>query len=299
MIADQIIYRKHVDDDLMPYVCISEKCCEHIQTFSTFRSWYGHIISQHGLLWHQEAHPSSSWVCPVCQDRTDHFKTAGDLYIHMQATHPFSETQLEAIVHMSRILVRRRPDVCPLCCLRVEDDEVTQAKSKRAPELDATKQAADLGKRHQEPPVSESVPKRLRQRQTGSDPPVTMETANGRLETITEGNDKKARVELMARHVAAHLQTLMSLTIRLLELRDSAGDVSSSASSLADTGDNSTWNISSELYDESHGSVVDGDTLDLGLVIEDTMSDKGKTPDLSDNIPDSKVEVNWSAVKSW
>ena len=200
-----------MDKDFKPYVCISEKCSEPTCSFTTFRSWHDHMLEKHGLAWHQEIHPPSSWLCAVCPGTVDDFRSPQALYMHMQSTHQFTETQLEAIVHQSRITVRRRPNICPLCCFPVEESR----------------------KRQQEPPPPESIPKRARTgidlgKYTASDGSPSQQAESDNVAK----NLKLSHVEMMARHVAVHLQGLRSLTIRLISLLDSDGksvDIGSSS----------------------------------------------------------------------
>ncbi|KAN0066704.1 hypothetical protein V8E54_015174 [Elaphomyces granulatus] len=223
-------WRMHVDKDFKPYICISEKCSETTCSFATFKSWHGHMLEKHGLVWHEEVHPPSSWLCAICHGTVDGFRSPEALYTHMESTHQFTETQLEAIVHQSRIQVRRQQDICPLCCLHVEEDSAL---------------STDPRKRQQEPPPSESIPKRAR---TSIDlrtrtSQITNDTAKSSpSQQIQLGNiakdHKSSHIEMaMARHVAAHLQGLMFLTIRLMSLLDDSGqcaDIGSSSGNFSE-----------------------------------------------------------------
>jgi len=286
--------RKHVENDLKPYICISEKCCEPIQSFSTFRSWHGHMLSQHGLLWHQDAHPTSSWVCPLCHNTAEPFNVACELYRHMKETHQLTEEQLDAIVQMSRIRVRRRPDICPLCGLHVEDDtgaQVTMEDTKSRP--------TDPNKRSQDSPLLESITKRFRQ-----DPDtgllVSPEPPGPPLDRRVEEAGNKSRVELMARHVASHLQMLMLLNIKLLSVRDSRDDEGTSiASSSAVTGDNSTRQTSLYFHNSEDDTTGNEDESDQGSIPQGNKGNEVETDDQSGCVPNTEYDVDWSTVKTW
>lgn len=244
-----------MDKDLKPYVCISEKCHESLRSFATFTAWHGHM-SEHGLAWNQDVYLSSSWVCVICRDDPRHeFHHPEELYTHMKGAHQFNETQLGAIVHLSKIQARRRPDICPLCCLRVEGGLET------LPE--------DVIRGH------------------GGNENINLST--------TAADGKKQPAELMARHIAAHLQGLMFLTIRLMSIREIDEENASAASSKVDTGGNSTRKMSFRPRGPTGGSVnAEGDS--------DGDSANGKQPevyDQVDDIPDTAANADWSMISPY
>ncbi|KAH8779029.1 hypothetical protein BGZ57DRAFT_761073, partial [Hyaloscypha finlandica] len=176
-------WRKHVDNDLKPYLCISEKCAEPICSFTTLNNWKEHMLAQHGVMWHQDVHPQATWACAVCHEPSEGFQSPQALYSHMENTHHFTEAQLEAIVTQSKVQGRRRPDICPLCFLHVEEDPGIASKS-----------------------------------YTASGLPEAPAKARSNDELTEAGDRNSSLIDLMARHVAAHLQGLMFLTIRLMSL---------------------------------------------------------------------------------
>jgi hypothetical protein len=95
---------------------------------------------------------------------------------------------------------------------------------------------------------------------------------------------------LMARHVAAHLQGLMFLTIRLMSLHNNDSKSVSIASSSAASGDASTRKITSpgnsEPETESPMSISD----------QESIEDRDESEDGADDIPDSKSDPDWSRV---
>ncbi|OQV05946.1 Ankyrin repeat-containing protein [Cladophialophora immunda] len=286
-------WRKHVDEDLRPYVCISERCSDPICSFSSFTKWQAHMHLEHGLSWHQHVYPAPSWVCAVCHDVLGGFHAPEELYKHLKEEHPFTEAQLEAIVRQSRVHVRRRPELCPLCCLPVEDDPVSSSKSAAAQQ----RKVMNPGKHQQEPTPLESSPKRAR-----------TSVENGKLalsaldNTTQNDTDEQAesegikepaltRTEMMARHVVAHLQGLMSLTIRLMSIRDHDANSVSIGSSSAYGTDVSTRDIFSQ------------DGSEPGSRTRVSLSDQGSSDDESDGpgdpaveIPDTEVDIDWGSV---
>jgi hypothetical protein len=104
-------------------VCISESCSESLLSFGSFKEWLLHMQDTHGQRWHQDVHPQLLWKCALCLDASEVLTNPQVLYLHMQSTHRnlFRDTQLEIIVRQCKSPMRRPPDVCPLCCLRVEE----------------------------------------------------------------------------------------------------------------------------------------------------------------------------------
>lgn len=233
------------------------------------------MLEKHGLVWHEEVHPPSSWLCAICHGTVDGFRSPQALYTHMESTHQFTETQLEAIVHQSRIRVRRRQNICPLCCLHVEEDS---ASSIVANQPDST----DPGKRQQEPPPPESIPKRARtgiyfEKRTSQ---ITNDTAKSspsqqiQLDNIAKEPESSPIEMVMARHIASHLQGLMFLTIRLMSLLDDNGesvDIGSSSGNFSEGQQEYRDNITSEQSDE--GSAT---STDYVVTLPDTRPEKSQ-----------------------
>lgn len=210
-------------------------------------------MSEHGLAWYQDVYLPSSWTCVICQDDgPNDFHHQEELYTHIRDAHNFNEKQLAAIVHLSKRQARRRPEICPLCCLRAEGDP-------------------------------ETLPKRVR-RNGGADEGINPIAA--------ATNDKNQPAEVMARHVASHLQVLMFLTIRLMSTHDNDKDSenNSVASSEVDTGDN----LTREMQSQSLGIV--GGSED-GLRDSDRDSEHGTQLEINSkscDIPDTAAGVDWS-----
>lgn len=105
IIADE--NRKHVLQDLQPYICTYEDCATPHQLFSSRDEWLHHIGWNH----------SPGWCC----DATDHeprmFSSEKLLEAHLRSHHTaaFTEQQLPALIENSK-----RPSLvpftaCPLC----------------------------------------------------------------------------------------------------------------------------------------------------------------------------------------
>jgi len=248
------------------------------------------MLAQHGVMWHQDIHPQATWVCAICHEPSEGFQSPQALYSHMENAHHFTEAQLEAIVTQSKVQGRRRPDICPLCFLHVEEDPSMASKSSTARAL----VSADAARRQHEPPVSESTPKRVRTssgvgQASPREPKATVKARSN--DELTEAGDRhSSRMELMARHVAAHLQNLMFLTIRLMSLHNNDSESVSIASSSADSGDVSTRKITSPGNSEPEAESP------MSFSDQESIEDKGESEDGADDIPDSKSDPDWSRV---
>ncbi|TQN70217.1 hypothetical protein CSHISOI_05332, partial [Colletotrichum shisoi] len=91
-------WRKHVDEDLKPFFCVSEQCTDPAVGFSKYSSWRKHMEEEHGTNWIQynhdlpplESKPSQapdhdSAICPLCQtpgDRLEDEKTRTEKIKH-------------------------------------------------------------------------------------------------------------------------------------------------------------------------------------------------------------------------
>ncbi|OIW25725.1 hypothetical protein CONLIGDRAFT_708489 [Coniochaeta ligniaria NRRL 30616] len=116
-------WRDHVNEDLQPYVCISENCAENLRFFATERLWLQHMRQAHTTTWIRHLHMSDavSWVCPIYHAKTytgqTVFSSHDDLYEHMTRIHSDSlkETEIAAISRRSETKKPRSMEICPLC----------------------------------------------------------------------------------------------------------------------------------------------------------------------------------------
>ncbi|KAL7820891.1 hypothetical protein V8C26DRAFT_419188 [Trichoderma gracile] len=219
-------WRRHIDRDLKPYVCLSEACPDAHPAYATFDEWYKHM-ELHDWRWHQHTYLTSSWVCTICESGSGTYTSPQALYLHLEEFHgrDFTHAQLQAISRQSKTEQPRASDDCLLCCFAVEE----QGKSGQAVfpkrRKGQTKQKARKSARktlemaHPSPHSS------------GSDLSNTSSDSDG----MGSGNKKrhsKDRSMAVSRHVAVHLQVLMLLTLRFAEaLQDNDGDVSDDARS--------------------------------------------------------------------
>ncbi|KAJ5608345.1 hypothetical protein N7537_004964 [Penicillium hordei] len=240
-------WRRHVNEDHEPYVCISENCSKSLRRFATSTQWLEHMVTAHGKLWHREVNVPPSWACPLCSDEDSTFSRPNDLTGHLENLHAgtFTVTQVQAIVRQSRFRSSRAQDICPLCCLPVRGQLDSLSKER----------GNDNGYPSSEQPRNEASRENKNKRiktETGRthldhNHESNLKTKNKHREPkITYGpsSSNPASLELIASHVAAHLQGIMLLTLRLISM-DVEMDVSADHQSTSGSTDDQSSLISS------------------------------------------------------
>lgn len=91
--------RRHILNDIDPYVCLFEACDKPENCFKTVDDWLRHIQWQHTLV----------FSCQSTGHESELFSSSADLELHMRQQHwrEFSESQLPFLVHKS---LRPSPD---------------------------------------------------------------------------------------------------------------------------------------------------------------------------------------------
>lgn len=161
------------------------------------------MLSIHGDKWHQEVHAPSSWVCPLCTDEEVIFSKSYDLIVHLEQMHEgiFTEPQIQAISNQSRFQTLRPRGNCPLCCLPIRSQGAYLSKGSE----DESSQVVN--------------------------PRSSGDAASSNMPSF----------ELIGSHVAAHLQSIMLLALRLISI-DVAVDVSNDSESTTNGTENrSSW----------------------------------------------------------
>lgn len=122
--------RRHILNDIDPYVCLFEACDKPENCFKTVDDWLSHIQWQHTLV----------FSCQSTGHESEIFNSSADLELHMHQQHwrEFSESQLPFLIHKS---LRPSPDtfgafararesigaskdstsLCPLCLFSADE----------------------------------------------------------------------------------------------------------------------------------------------------------------------------------
>ncbi|AEO71873.1 uncharacterized protein THITE_49644, partial [Thermothielavioides terrestris NRRL 8126] len=201
-------WRRHIDEDLKPYTCISDACSDGHPAFPGFASWLAHM-KEHNLRWHQRVFPTFSWICALCDDNDDIHKSPDALHDHLVQAHGdmLPPAQLQVIARQSKVERPRPWNECLLCHFTVEDAEPPP-------------------KRHREQPVNEAAGGKSSRTNFAMKHPEPMRDIDQDSDTSDDPLEEAGLVptsdnaETMARHIASHLQALMLLTIRLASVHD-------------------------------------------------------------------------------
>ena len=239
-LADILHDRDHVNNDLQPYVCISEKCPQPPR-FGSSSQWFQHMCEAHGRNWHRELHAPLSWICPLCigsfEDEKTTFSGPAELTNHLNSTHGetgFTDSQVGAIVRQSRVQTPRPPDICPLCHHSMKPPErppILEQEQRRR--LSSAKQPL------QGDVAAESSSKRIKtetgHRQAskhgdGVSRPIKVAENQTQHPETDSYNDPPLNLEEIAAHIAGHLQGITMLTQRMIAI-DGAVEISADGQS--------------------------------------------------------------------
>ena len=115
-------WRRHVDEDLKPYVCLFPECAEALVFFTRRHEWKSHMESFHSRDWPRRVH-TNIWYCDIDHDPPERFETESQWRKHMknldshpkrQLTEP-TKAQLDALSPRMQQVALRDHFVCPLC----------------------------------------------------------------------------------------------------------------------------------------------------------------------------------------
>lgn len=279
---------RHVDRDLKPYACLAEQCTEADTVFPSFEAWFKHM-QLHGQRWHQKNYRTISWSCVVCGDRQV-YNNPQDLCSHMEKLHQgtFSPSHLPAVARQSRV-EHRAANNCLLCCFTIEPEE-------------EVKQEAGLLKRPGARQTGEGT-KRARISRSMTSPgakTVELDLADS---TSSSDSDEQEATDIsglsrtMARHIAAHLQSLMLVTLRLDEVQnrdDNACDEVQSNDAEFDEDHSIPANDDSRQSSDivsPNGSTMGRDDESAGVTGKATVMDCDNTTDHVP-IPDTNLDLS-------
>ncbi|KAK6340292.1 hypothetical protein TWF730_002056 [Orbilia blumenaviensis] len=237
-------WRRHVDEDLECYVCISEHCEASSVYFTDRVKWLQHMQDNHTPSWPQLIH-RSIWRCITEHENDLDFESVEEMYQHMRDVHSkiCGEQQLDIIVHGSEIQKLRPDSMCPLCCNDI----------KPSPDSDDTEAGLGFPKNEQEDPAASELPSRTHK---AREPKGTVrfagELTRGDLSShkndpSPSGSDQGDSIRglklsmKMANHIGDHLKALAFQALYdPLEVNDSAHE------SRVSSGSNSPYDLSQD-----------------------------------------------------
>ncbi|KAJ5159888.1 uncharacterized protein N7482_006892 [Penicillium canariense] len=237
--------------------------------------------------------PADSFEGAKWRDEDTTFSGPKDLTKHLDNLHAgtFTVSQVEAIVQQSRFRSPRVQDICPLCCLPVKGPQDTLSK-------ETGNEIRDPSPEQQHYEASRLDESKQIKTETGH---TYLDHNNGiNLETKTKHREPKAlfgpstsrptSLEVIASHVAAHLQGIMLLTLRLISI-DIAMDVSADDQSASDGADHQ-----SSLVISSERSVYQNmDNIEDFSLHRDGGIDPDNDPPLEHVVPDCE-HIDWRVV---
>ncbi|CAN9227358.1 unnamed protein product [Alternaria alternata] len=219
---------------------------------------------------------------------------------HMRESHQFEETTIRAIVQQSNFTVTRQQGTCPICCLPIEQEFDSKLK-KVAPRMMGTN---DPRKRQSEPLTQTGTLKRAKmsydQKDSGSQRISGSHTSTDNQQL--EPDDVPTAVnmfdtDMMARHIASHLQNLAFLSIDLFSIRDYGEDDIDSVATQGPSGDEVTESENCTRRVQSNEDSIDYEIFYEESLKTDRLSDVGDDNESRNQRGMAEVEeVDWSDV---
>ncbi|KAN0076637.1 hypothetical protein V8E54_006779 [Elaphomyces granulatus] len=205
-------WRRHVNSDLLPFICLSE-ICQDFPAFTEYRDWVAHMANEHGKNWPRDIHERLPWKCDR-QDgdhkTTQLFSSFDQLKAHWKTEHGENTAyEREAGDLDAELYLIRQPNVCPLCSLPIEKTDakatVTSPVAEKWPAVLSTGEEAKSSEKVKRAPDLESE-----QQEMSPDGDKSLESQHDQ-----GGRTNLQLASTISRHVASHLQFLTFLTLRL------------------------------------------------------------------------------------
>ncbi|RSL93297.1 hypothetical protein CEP52_013342 [Fusarium oligoseptatum] len=220
-------WRAHFNEDLEPYVCISEECSAQPVYFSSRRNWQAHMNESHTVDWSQEIHKNAIWYCDLDPHGYQEFMDAEELRNHLKSKHEGTVTseESETLVAMNTMYVSRSPTECPLCfedILNLVENEPIPAKpaaNREFPDL--------LNNSAETKPGYQASHDHLDSDEEGDE---TYLVATAPQTSEEHGSELSNRMKMMI-HVGRHLKSLSFMSLRYFEDSDEEDDEKGSAKS--------------------------------------------------------------------
>ncbi|RMJ06561.1 hypothetical protein CDV36_013840 [Fusarium kuroshium] len=116
-------WRRHVDTDFEPYICISEDCRKPLQFFTDLSLWENHMRNKHSANWTQLVHKPTIWICDYEHDDEEfHDHEAFQEHLHTQHS-DLNEAERKAFTTaMERVEARPKH----ICLFKSETDQLAE-----------------------------------------------------------------------------------------------------------------------------------------------------------------------------
>lgn len=224
---DQKWWVRHVDRDLLPYVCLSEDCMESMVQFERYECWKKHMEVKHSPDWAENVY-ARKWFCDIDHSSHFNFNSFKSLKDHMYEHHTdlLDDTQIDILAENSSFQTRRDPGICPLCCFSVAecDQIVNENQDSEDDKLSTnTTESRQSGKEkvvrleHRTPP-KKVVKFDISSQDSQNTASSSADDVSSDPTTILRGQSDKSIQKKVAMHIAKHLQTLCLFSLRLKTL---------------------------------------------------------------------------------
>ncbi|RSM15113.1 hypothetical protein CDV31_005194 [Fusarium ambrosium] len=140
-------FRRHVDTDFEPYVCISEDCRKPLQFFTNLSLWENHMRSKHSTKWTQLVHKPTIWICDFEHD-DEEFGDIESFQEHLHKQHSdLNEAERKAFTTAMERVEARAKHICPLCGYNSTSEQDSPSESTSSvPQKSEMDQLAELAK---------------------------------------------------------------------------------------------------------------------------------------------------------
>ncbi|CAH0058103.1 unnamed protein product [Clonostachys solani] len=212
-------WRKHVDHDLKPYICLAKECLDTEVAFGRYSAWKSHMNQAHSASWVKDVCTETQWKCDF--DNSMHHDEES-LKTHMKDSHQdlLTEEQISEVASWSAVPVQPDTERCPLCQYSpiAEPDMPDASDEERIPPPSQSvsvgsslrRQRSAGGRRKKRPRVRFHDSQPIKLEDSDAESSGSAETDND--ESSKQSWSNRMRLE---RHISSHLKALSFISLRL------------------------------------------------------------------------------------
>ncbi|PKK49154.1 hypothetical protein CI102_4565 [Trichoderma harzianum] len=217
-------WRRHVDHDLRPYVCLVNTCSESLDAFDRFTPWMEHMEKHHSPNWIGTISCRAMWRCDIEHESPELFEDEASLKGHIREHHHaiFTESQIAGIARRSSIRIPGSKDICPLCSfdsskIPLDADEPNhsrhslQIKRKRPTQ---TKVNVGVQEKRRKVHFHDEGGRKDLELTSSSGSELDLPSSPSTESVLPQVKERLQRKQL-SRHIATHLKALSFVSLRL------------------------------------------------------------------------------------
>ncbi|CAM1501765.1 Fc.00g037490.m01.CDS01 [Cosmosporella sp. VM-42] len=265
------LWRRHVDHDLKPYICLAETCIKPCLKFDRLSLWRVHMKENHSPHWAREIHQELRWCCDIDHPIPLNFPSSEVLESHVHQTHgdTFTRTQIASILRRSSGHMMRQEGVCPFrCSYDAAEDPTVNDSSTNLRELhkrslpEKSPQSSRKRQKKENHSRSKSYRKVRFAEELSHDSGESSDSEQGDLGDTEKGtgNLQSETQRALSRHIAMHLTTLSFLTLRFKDLQEKEDAQDDDAST--------SWLPSDETSDDE-SNILNSDLDSISLTFDE------------------------------